>query len=424
MVVDTDLAVDDLVALAFLLSSSNADVRAITVSGTGEVRCPQGLDVIRGLLAAMGDEDVPVACGSSTPLSGDRAFPTEWRDAADSAWGLALPAATAAAAEPSAVELLDTTLDPGGITLLTLGPLTNVAEALRSRPDLAERIGSIVVMGGAVDVGGNVRYGAIESPSAEWNMYVDPAAAREVVASGARIVLIGLDATNQAPISGDFLELLAVNTHTEAASLVATLLEQNPSVYTGDAYFWDPLAAAVAIDRKHLTTEEATIAVVTQGPDSGRTLRSPDGRPITMVRSVDPAWFEDLLVRTLDRLGPDAPLVTPPPPVGNAEIRYDGSGCRYEGPSAVETGRMRFTFETSEPGWAGAVARLTGELGVDRILEWIEANPDSDRRPPGIAEVVTIQGGVMYADVAPGTQVVACGSVTGTVLLAGTFAVE
>ena len=56
VVVDTDLAVDDLVALAFLLSSTEADVRAVTVSGTGEVRCPQGLVVIRSLLAVTGDE--------------------------------------------------------------------------------------------------------------------------------------------------------------------------------------------------------------------------------------------------------------------------------------------------------------------------------------------------------------------------------
>ena len=80
VVVDTDLAVDDLVALAFLLSSPEADVRAVTVSGTGEVRCPQGLKVIRSLLAVTGDEKVPVACGRSTPLAGDHAFPTEWRD--------------------------------------------------------------------------------------------------------------------------------------------------------------------------------------------------------------------------------------------------------------------------------------------------------------------------------------------------------
>ncbi|MFA6575325.1 MAG: nucleoside hydrolase, partial [Nocardioides sp.] len=86
VVVDTDLALDDLVALAFLLSSTEADVRAVTVSGTGEVRCPQGLTVIRGLLALTGDDEVPVACGRSSPLAGDHAFPSEWRDLADSGW--------------------------------------------------------------------------------------------------------------------------------------------------------------------------------------------------------------------------------------------------------------------------------------------------------------------------------------------------
>jgi purine nucleosidase len=121
---------------------------------------------------------------------------------------------SAQAADPSAIDLLATTLRQGGVTLLTLGPLTNVAESFRADPALAGQVTSIVVMGGALDVPGNVSGEGIEPSTAEWNMYVDPTAAAEVVASGAPIVLVGLDATSQLPITGDFLELSRANTHT------------------------------------------------------------------------------------------------------------------------------------------------------------------------------------------------------------------
>lgn len=282
VVVDTDLAVDDLVALAFLLSSTEAEVRAVTVSGTGEVRCPQGLRVIRSLLSVTGDEGVPVACGRSTPLAGDHAFPTEWRELADSGWGLDLSTGPMPATDLSATDLLGTTLRQGGVTVLTLGPLTNVAEAFRADPELAAQVASIVVMGGALDVPGNVPGNVAGegtgSSTAEWNVYVDPTAAAEVLASGAPIVLVGLDATDQLPITGDFLELLGANTRTGPAKLVDGLIRNNPQVYSGEAYFWDPLAAAVVVEPELVTTEEAAISVLTTpGVDDGRTVRAPDG---------------------------------------------------------------------------------------------------------------------------------------------------
>ncbi|MDO9496405.1 MAG: nucleoside hydrolase [Nocardioides sp.] len=426
VVVDTDLALDDLVALAFLLSSPAAEVRAVTVSGTGEVRCPQGLTVIRGLLALTGDDDVPVACGRSSPLAGDHAFPNEWRDLADSGWGMDLSQVTAPATERSAVDLLGTTLRQGGVTLLTLGPLTNVAESLRAEPDLAEQVSSVVVMGGALDVPGNVSGRGIGSSTAEWNMYVDPTAAAEVVASGAPIVLVGLDATNQLPITGDFLELLTVNARTEPAKLVDRLIRNNPQVYTGEAYFWDALAAAVVLDPGLVTTEEAAITVLTtQGRDSGRTVRRPDGTTVTIAHRPRAAAFETLLLRTLDRLPPGAALATPPPPVGRAVIRFDGSRCSYEGPATVPSGRMRFTFDTTDPAWTGAVVGLTGERSIQAILAWLEAHPHSRDSVPGVRQVAPVPPRVTtYLDVASPSVATICASDEPVPLLAGTVTVE
>ena len=425
--VDTDLASDDLVALAFLLSSPDADVVAVTVSGTGEVRCPQGLAVIRGLLALTGDDDVPVACGRPTPLAGDHAFPTEWRDAADDGWDTDLPEVAAPAVERTAVELLSEALEPGGVTLLTLGPLTNAADAFRADPGLAGRVASVVVMGGALDVAGNVPRDDGSPPTAEWNVFVDPTAADEVLASGAPVVMVGLDATNRAPISGDFLELLRVNTRTEAAKLADSLIRNNPQVYTGEAYFWDPLAAAIAVDPGLASTRPERISVVTaEGADSGRTLRDPGGRRVTVAGDPDVPAFEERIIRALAGVEPGTRLAEPPTPVADVAIRYDGTTCAYDGPATIRPGRLRFTFASDEPGWSGVVAHLDGTRSGGEVLEWIETHPGNTRVPPGIGGPVAFvaAGGEQYADAVPGEKLVACADDAGTVVPAAVIAVR
>jgi pyrimidine-specific ribonucleoside hydrolase len=425
--VDTDLASDDLVALAFLLSSPDAEVVAVTVSGTGEVRCPQGLRVVRGLLALTGDDDVPVACGRPTPLAGDHAFPTEWRDAADDGWDTDLPEVAAPAVERTAVELLSEALEPGGVTLLTLGPLTNAADAFRADPGLAGRVASIMVMGGALDVAGNVPPEGAGSPTAEWNVFVDPTAVGEVLASGARVVMVGLDATNRAPISGDFLELLGVNAHTDAAKLVDSLIRNNPQVYTGEAYFWDPLAAAIAVDPGLASTRPARISVVTtEGADSGRTLRDPrGGHRAAVAADPDVPAFEEQIIRALDGVEPGTPLADPPTPVADVAIRYDGTNCAYDGPAAIRPGRLRFTFASDEPGWFGAVAHLDGTRRADEVIEWIEAHP-GEPGVPGIDQTVAFvaAGGAQYTNAAPGEELVACGDDAGAIVPATVIAVR
>jgi pyrimidine-specific ribonucleoside hydrolase len=424
VVVDTDLGLDDLVALAFLLSSTEADVRAVTVSGTGEVRCPQGLTVIRGLLAITGDDGIPVACGRSTPLAGDHAFPTAWRDLADSGWGMDLSKVTMPATDRSAIDLLATTLRQDGVTLLTLGPLTNVAESFRADPELAGQVSSIVVMGGAVDVPGNVSGEGIGSSAAEWNMYVDPTAAAEVLASGAPIVLVALDATNRLPITGDFLELLSANTHTGPAQLVDRLIRNNPQVYSGQAYFWDPLAAAVVVDPGLIATEKAVISVLTTpGRDSGRTARRSDGTPVTIAHRPRATAFHELLLRTLDQLEPRAALATPPPPVGRGTIRFDGSTCGYDGPATVPGGRMRFTFQTTDPAWTGAVVGLTGERSIERVLAWRTSHPRNRGPVPGVRDVTPVPPRfAMYLNVVSPQIAVICAA--DEPLLAGTVTVR
>ena len=112
---------------------------------------------------------------------------------------------------PAADLLADTiAAAPGDIVVIALGPLTNLAEAFQADPTLAGQIKQIVIMGGALDAPGNVadENEGISNQYAEWNFFADPVAADIVLASGAPIVLVPLDATNDVPFTRSFYQRL------------------------------------------------------------------------------------------------------------------------------------------------------------------------------------------------------------------------
>src|SRR6266540_6089819 len=88
VIFDTDMAHEDMFAALFLLSHPNVNLKAITVSGTGEAHCGPGVSNALGLVTISGHKDIPIACGRETPLVGNHAFPAEWRQAVDNAYGV------------------------------------------------------------------------------------------------------------------------------------------------------------------------------------------------------------------------------------------------------------------------------------------------------------------------------------------------
>jgi pyrimidine-specific ribonucleoside hydrolase len=384
VVVDTDLAADDLVALSYLGADPRVELLAVTVTGTGEVRCPRGADVARGLLATMDLADVPAACGRSQPLSGDRVFPDEWRTAADNGWGLVLPVVAGPAEEPDAVELLTDVITSAAspVTLLALGPLTNVAEAIDARPDLLEHLSRVVVMGGAIDVPGNVEpEGAAVPLAAEWNLYIDPEAAAAVVASGVPLTLVALDATNAVPVTEDMIERLAVNDVTDATRRVRQLFERYPP-----PFLWDPLAAIAVTDPELVPVAAANVTVVTEGDESGRTVVDADGTPIEVAGPPDAEVVLDHLLRTLAGVGEGEQLAVPTtlPVLGEVTVGFDGSTCAYGGPATIAAGAYRVTLLPADVPFAVVVAPLLGEATLDEVLAWIDEHPDEE--PPMVGE--------------------------------------
>ena len=301
MILDVDMAHEDMFAALLLLSHPNVDLRAITVSGTGEAHCGPGVKNALGLVMLSGHDDIPVACGRETPLEGDHEFPAEWRKAVDDAYGVPLPQGGTASNLKAAdllIDILQNSSEP--ITIVAVGPLTNIAEALQKEPAITKNVNEIYIMGGAVHAEGNVGNSGvgIENQYAEWNIYIDPTAANIVFNSGIPVILVPLDATQEVPVTRNFYKALGKNQNTPSAKLVYDMLTANLGfVDSGGFQFWDSLTAAISTDQSIATFEDMNLKVVEEeGPESGRTVQTPDGAKVKVAANADRKTFEQILL--------------------------------------------------------------------------------------------------------------------------------
>lgn len=298
VVIDSDMISDDWMAALFVLNDPSFAVKAITVAGTGFADCDAGVQSALGLLALTDYGDVPVSCGAESPLMGGNAPPAEWLTTLETVEGLGLPDG-GDPDEQDAVALFTSAIQdsPEPVTVMALGPLTNVGAALEATPALVENIAMIYVMGGAVDVDGSSV--SEENSAAEWNIYCDPHAARLVFESGAPITLVPLDATNDVPVTPEFVAQLDAEKSTPAAEFVASLLANNAeSIASGGYYFWDPLAAVVMSDPGlvTLTPRDVTVIDIPGAPDDGRTKPVANGSEVLVATAPDGAALEAALI--------------------------------------------------------------------------------------------------------------------------------
>jgi purine nucleosidase len=192
IIIDTDPGQDDAIALLLAAASPELELLGVTTVA-GNV--PLALTTLnaRKVIELSGRTDVPICAGADRPL--DVPLVTAEHVHGDTGLnGVQLPEPTLALDPRHAVDFIIQTLrerEAGTVTLCPLGPLTNIALALRQAPDIAPRIRRIVLMGGGFFEGGNV------TPAAEFNFYVDPQAAHEVFTSGVPITMAPLDVTHQ-----------------------------------------------------------------------------------------------------------------------------------------------------------------------------------------------------------------------------------
>lgn len=325
VLIDTDSAVfnDDAAALAMLLQRRDlVEILGVTIVA-GNHTVPQGAEHMLHLLELAGGADVPLHLGSAAPLVNSAERAARW----EARWGrVAFKGAFVAGPEvrpphggrfaatrprsSDAVSFIVETIErhPGEITLVTLGPMTNVALALRRRPDLAERLESLVFMGGNARVPGNV------TPAAEFNVWFDPeAAARVLDAPIPHVVMFGLDITNHAPVRKTLFDRI-VAADTPLTRLMrhdmGPRFDRNPAATW---YVWDCITAAWFIDPSIVTGSERLPIVVdtTFGPTYGATSVGPGGpgggRPMDVMLDLDVERFYALYADLLTRPAPGLP---------------------------------------------------------------------------------------------------------------------
>lgn len=280
VIIDTDLAFDDRLAIFYLLKKPDIRIKAISVSANSPGECLQKIQDLQALLVLSERNQIPTACSSALGLENN-------------------------SADQPAVTLLTSVLESSSqkITLLAIGPLTNVAEVFKRSPAVIEKIEEIYLMGGAVNVSGNVIISdvGINNPVAEWNFYADPEAANRCFKSKAAITLIPLDATNQVPLTPEFIQRLKTRPQTAQTAYVLTLLtDQAGPMAEGRLYFWDPLAAAILSDQTITVFEKRPLRVIEgNGPKRGQIIIDPAGPEVRVAFRADRERFEQNLIDTI-----------------------------------------------------------------------------------------------------------------------------
>lgn len=192
LIIDCDPGVDDAVALMLAFASRELELLAVTTVG-GNAPLAKTARNARMLRQIAGREDVPVHAGADRPLrrkpTGAGEFHGEEGLGFVAPFKPSAPAADGHGADAIINRVMER--EPGTVGLAVLGPMTNLALALRKEPMLARRLGPVAVMGGARSEGGNI------TASAEYNVWADPEAADEVLRSECQVVLFGLDVTHQ-----------------------------------------------------------------------------------------------------------------------------------------------------------------------------------------------------------------------------------
>lgn len=298
VIIDTDPGIDDALALLLAWGSPEIEVEALTTVA-GNVAVDVATRNVFRLLDLRQPSPVPaIAMGAAAPIA--RPLRTATRYHGEDGLG-DLPDWPPVTGRPATVGATALIVDAARrhgprLTMIALGPLTNVALALEVDGRALSQIGRLVVMGGAVDVPGNV------TPEAEFNMHVDPEAAARVLAAGLPIDLVPLDATRQAVLPRGRLEAALARRPGRLAERIAAFTRRGFRVDAGRGtngmILHDPLAVAVATLAREVVEWETARLAVGPGGETRRVAGAPNCRFAVRVH------VERFLDTFLDRLCP------------------------------------------------------------------------------------------------------------------------
>ncbi|CQR52835.1 nucleoside hydrolase [Paenibacillus riograndensis] len=306
VILDVDTGVDDALAIMLAVTSGRFDILGITTV-SGNVSLDQATLNTCKILELLGvSGQIPVYRGADKPLVREAVF--EHRVHGSDGIGGALgdmPVTKQPEAEAAADFIIRQVLaQPGEVTLIMTAPLTNLANALQKCPELVQHAAEVIVMGGVVQGYGNI------TPTAEYNMYVDPEAAKQVLAAGfPRLTLVGLDVTRRALLGAEDIQklhnpVIREYVETSTAGYRARYYERNG---VQACALHDPLAVGVALNCGLVTTRDYYVDVETRSElCDGQTVcdfQNRLNRPpnVTVCLEVDAPAFLECFINSLNQ---------------------------------------------------------------------------------------------------------------------------
>ncbi|XP_009343682.1 probable uridine nucleosidase 2 [Pyrus x bretschneideri] len=272
IIIDTDPGIDDAMAIFVALQSPEVQVIGITTI-YGNVYTTLATRNALHLLEVAGRTDIPVAEGSHVTITkGTKLRIADFVHGVDGLGNQNFPPPKGKPIEQSAAAFLveQASLYPGKVTVVALGPLTNIALATQLDPAFAKNIGQIILLGGAFAVNGNV------NPAAEANIFGDPDAADMVFTCGADILAMGINVTHQVVLTDADRETLAMS-NGKFAQYLCKILDvyfsyHHDAYSTKGVYLHDPAVLVAAVNPSLFTYMEGVVRVQTNGITRGLTI--------------------------------------------------------------------------------------------------------------------------------------------------------
>ncbi len=261
VIIDTDPGTDDAMAILLALNSPELEVRAFTVV-PGNINLQRGMENARKLVALAGRCDIPIAAGAERPLA-DVLTTAEFIHGSNGLAEVELDVASCPADPRFGPDLIIEMVHqfPGEITLVPVGPLTNIALALLKDPTIVPLVKEVVLMGGSLS-GGNA------TAAAEANIQGDPEAAQIVFTAGWPVTMVGLDVTNRTVFTGAHVAELAETRgpmNDFAVAVFRFMVERMKTYGFQGMAMHDPLAVGAVIDPTLITTQCLPVNIETRG---------------------------------------------------------------------------------------------------------------------------------------------------------------
>lgn len=292
VIFDVDTGVDDAMAIVYAAHSPELELLGLTTC-FGNVTVAEATRNTLAVLEKIG-QPIPVIEGAKETYRRGEKTAYARRVHGEDGLGNALeqlPQMSSLAGHAADFLIEQVNRHPKEITIISVGPLTNLALAVEKDPGIIPLVGEVIVMGGAVNVPGNV------TPYGEANIVADPEAAAAVFGSGLPLTLVGLDVTLQTLLPRAQLDAWRASGR-EDANFLAEMTEFYMDFYEssypgrGGCGLHDPLAVGVAIDPDFVKVQPMKVTVVTEGKETGKTVGSPEGEPkVAVCTEVDAERF-------------------------------------------------------------------------------------------------------------------------------------